>query len=119
MIKKFEDIKAWQKARELVREIYKITNNENFAKDFSLKDQIRRAAISSMSNICEGFSRQTDKEFIHFLYVSKGSTSEVQSLLYAALDLSYISDEGFDRIYGLAEETVKLISGFIIYLKKD
>jgi len=89
-IKRFEDIKAWQKARALVRDIYEVTSKGNFAKDYSLKDQIRRASISVMRNIAEGFSRQTDREFIQFLHVAKGSTSEVRSQLYVALDLKYI-----------------------------
>ena len=116
-IEKFEDIKAWVKARELVKEIYRISGNDKFAKDWSLKDQIRRAAVSIMSNISEGYSRQTDKEFIQFLYIAKGSVSEVQSQLYIALDLSYLSEEEFDKLYEKSEEIAKLIGGFIKYLK--
>ena len=116
-IKRFEDIKAWQKAREVVKSIYESTGKESFAKDYSLKDQIRRASISVMSNIAEGFSRQTDREFIQFLYVAKGSTSEVQSQLYVALDLKYISEATFKELYELLEETIRLISGFVRYLK--
>jgi four helix bundle protein len=98
-IKRFEDIKAWQKSKELVKEIYYITNNKKFMKDWSLKEQVRRAAVSIMSNIAEGFSRQTDKEFIQFLYIAKGSTSEIQSHLYLSLDLGYLSKEKFKKIY--------------------
>ncbi len=116
-IKRFEDITAWQKARELVKSICEITSKEDFARDYSLKDQIRRASISVMSNIAEGFSRQTDKEFIQFLHVAKGSASEVQSQLYVALDLKYISQTTFKELYELSEETIKLISGFVRYLK--
>lgn len=116
-IERFEDIQAWQKARELARSIYQITNEGDFAKDFTLKDQIRRASISVMSNIAEGFARQTNKEFSQFLYVAKGSTAEVQSQLHIAQDLNYISGEEFDGIYALAGETAKLITGFIKYLK--
>ncbi len=119
-IKNFEDIQAWQKARELVIEIYRVTSeNERFPNDFSLKDQIRRASISIMSNIAEGYSRQTDREFIQFLFVAKGSASEVQSQLYVALDLKYISPSTFATLYGLADEAIRLISGFIKYLKKE
>jgi len=71
-VKKFEDVIAWQKARELVKMVYEMTRKGDFARDFSLKDQIRRAAVSIMSNIAEGFPRQTDKEFIQFLYIAKG-----------------------------------------------
>ena len=116
-IEKFEEIQAWQKARELVRSIYEITSKEDFARDYSLKDQIRRASISVMSNIAEGFSRQTDKEFIQFLHVAKGSASEAQSQLYVALDLKYISQATFKELYELSEETIRLISGFVRYLK--
>ena len=117
-IERFEDIKAWQKARSLVREIYQMTGEGKFAKDFSLRDQIRRAAVSVISNIAEGFSRQTDKEFTQFLYIAKGSVSEVQSQLYIALDLYYVSQEEFDSLYKQADEVGRLIFGFIRYLKK-
>ena len=116
-IEHFEEIQAWQKARELVKSTYQITNKENFAKDYSLKDQIRRASISVMTNIAEGFSRQTDREFIQFLYIAKGSASEVQSQLYVALDLEYISQATFKELYELSEETIRLVSGFVRYLK--
>jgi S23 ribosomal protein. len=116
-IEKFEDIQAWQKARELVKIIYRLTSEGSFGKDYSLKDQIRRASVSIMSNIAEGFSRQADKEFIQFLHVAKGSASEVQSQLYVALDLKYISEATFKELYALSEETIRLVSGFIRYLK--
>ncbi len=116
-IERFEDIKAWQKTREVVKSIYEITSKESFAKDYSLKDQIRRASISVMSNIAEGFSRQTDREFIQFLHVAKGSASEVQSQLYVALDLKYTSEATFKELYELLEEAIRLISGFVRYLK--
>lgn len=118
-IARVEDIQAWQKARQLITEVYKVTTeNERFSKDFGLKEQIRRASVSIMSNIAEGFSRQTNKEFIQFLYVARGSASEVQSQLYVALDLKYISEIEFKRVYELSEEVIKLISGFIRYLKR-
>ena len=116
-IERFEGIKAWKKARELVKSIYEITSKEDFAKDYSLKDQIRRASISVMSNIAEGFARQTDREFVQFLHVAKGSASEVQSQLYVALDLKYISEDTFKGLYELSEETIRLISGFVRYLR--
>ena len=116
-IEKFEDIQAWQKARELVRDIYQTTNEGDFARDYSLKDQIRRASVSIMSNVAEGYARQTGREFIQFLYIALGLAAEVQSQLYIARDLRYLSQEEFDKIYGLAGETAKLITGFIKYLK--
>lgn len=118
-IERFNDIQAWQKARELVKNIYRITNEGSFARDYSLRDQIRRASISVMSNIAEGFSRQTDREFVQFLHVAKGSASEVQSQLYVALDLKYIQEDDFNQLYGLSDETIRLISGFIKYLKEN
>ena len=116
-VKMFEDIVAWQKARELVRMVYRMTGEGDFARDFSLKDQIRRAAVSVMSNIAEGFSRQTDKEFVQFLYIAKGSVSEIQSQLYVALDLGYAEVEGFNNAYELSSQVAKLITGFIRYLQ--
>ncbi len=83
-IKRFEDILAWKKARQLVAEIYRTCASGEFYKDFDLKDQIRRAAVSSMSNVAEGFGRKTNKDFAHFLDLARGSTIEVQSLLYVA-----------------------------------
>ena len=116
-IEKLEDIQGWQKARELVVSIYRVTNKGNFAKDYGLKDQIRRASVSIMSNIAEGYARQTDKEFIQFLHVAKGSASELESQLYVAFDLEYMSEASFKELYELSEETMRLISGFIRYLK--
>ena len=116
-IERFEDVEAWKKARELVNSVYSVTSKGPFAKDYSLKDQVRRASISVMSNIAEGYARQTDKEFIQFLSIAKGSASEVQSQLYVALDLKYISAATFKQLYELSEETIKLLSGFIKYLK--
>ncbi|MCK4221673.1 MAG: four helix bundle protein [Dehalococcoidia bacterium] len=116
-IERFEEIQAWQKARELVKAVYQSTNGGSFARDYSLKDQIRRASVSVMSNIAEGFARQTDKEFVQFLHVASGSAAEIQSQLYVARDLDYVSDEEFGRISGLAGETARLIMGFIKYLK--
>jgi four helix bundle protein len=116
-IERFEDIQAWQKARELVNHIYSTTNKGYFAKDYGLRDQLRRASISVMSNISEGYARQTDKEFAQFLYIALGSATEVQSLLYSAQDLNYISKEEFDKIYKLSSEVARLITGFIKYLQ--
>jgi four helix bundle protein len=116
-IERFEDIQAWQKARELVKSIYQVTSEGNFARDYGLKDQIRRASVSIMSNIAEGYARQTNKEFNQFLHIALGSVAEVQSQLYIAQDLNYISKEEFGRIYELASESARLITGFIKYLR--
>jgi len=117
-IEKFEDIEAWKKGRELAKDIYAVTGKGEFARDYGLKEQIRRAAVSVISNVAEGFSRQTDKEFVQFLHIAKGSTSEVQSQLYIALDLCYVSQEEFDNLYKQADEVGSLIFGFIRYLRK-
>ena len=116
-IKKFEDIEAWKKARELVRIIYGLTSNGSFAKDYSLKDQSRRGCVSVMSNIAEGYARQTDKEFVQFLYIALGSVAEVQSQLYIAQDLNYLSGEQFDEAYEPSGEVARLITGFTKYLQ--
>jgi len=90
-IERFEEIEAWQDARLLVKGIYEVTDGGRFARDFGLRDQIRRAAISTMSNIAEGFERGSDKDFIRFLYMAKASAGEVRSQLYVAMDLGLSS----------------------------
>lgn len=118
-IEKFEDIEAWQKARELSREIYRVTNQGAFAKDFGLRDQIRRASVSIMSNIAEGFGRGGNREFIQFLSMAKGSVSEVQAQIYVAVDAGYLTKDQFQQLYSLAQSTGNLIGGFIRYLTKS
>ena len=115
-IETFEDIQAWQKARELTQKIYRITNEKKFEKDFDLRRQIRKAMVSVTSNIAEGFERNTDKEFSQFLYIAKGSTAEVRSQLYIALDLGYINENDFKDLNTSTVEISKLLSGFIKYL---
>jgi four helix bundle protein len=92
--KKFEDTEAWKKARELTREVYRHSKVSPFSKDFGLRDQIRRAAVSGMSNIAEGFERGGTKEFMQFLAIAKGSVGELEAQLYVALDQSYINERG-------------------------
>jgi four helix bundle protein len=116
-ITRFEEIIAWQKARMLVREVYLVCAGDRLSKDFGLKGQICRAAVSAMTNIAEGFGRKTDGDFAHFLDVARGSALEVESLLYVARDLEYIQESEFERIYNLSEETVSLISGLTSYLR--
>jgi len=119
-ITRFEDIEAWQEARKLVNLVYEAINgNQNFQKDFRLVSQMQGAAVSTMSNIAEGFSRRTNKEFIQFLFISKSSASEIQSQLYVALDQSYIDDEAFEKIYAQAEKVSKMNSSFIKYLRSQ
>lgn len=117
LIKRFEDILAWQEARKLVRELYGITQAGAFAKDFGLRAQIQRAAVSVMANIAEGFDCESRIEFARFLGISRRSAIEVQSLLYAALDIGYITEETFKREYTQADKTKALIGGLKKSLK--
>jgi four helix bundle protein len=110
-IKRFEDFIAWQKARKLTARIYKATREEEFARDFGLKDQIRRAAVSAMSNIAEGFERGRPSEFHQFLSVAKGSCAEVRSQLYVSLDVGYLNDQTFEELLAMAEEVGQIIGG--------
>lgn len=110
-IEKFEDIEAWQKARELTREIYRVTNRGAFTKDFGLRDQIRRASASIMSNIAEGFGRGGNREFIQFLSITKGSVSEARAQLYVAVDVGYLTKDQFQQFCSLSRSTENLIGG--------
>ena len=114
--KRFEDIQAWQKARELTRDVYRVTKSRDFAKDFGLVDQIRRSSVSIMANIAEGFARRSDKDFAHFLNLARSSAAEVQSHLYVALDQEYINADSFKMIYDKVEETSKMIFGLVSHL---
>ena len=114
----FRDIKAWQKARELTNDIYSISKKATFYRDIGLREQIRRAAVSIMSNIAEGFERDGKKEFIQFLSIAKGSCGETKSLLIVALDQQYVDIDTHRRLITLADDTGKLIGGLMNYLKK-
>lgn len=115
--KKFEDLPCWQKARELCQAVFEMINQGKFQRDFSLKDQIWRAAGSVMDNIAEGFDDSSSREFIKFLGYSQRSCGEVQSQLYRALDCQYINKERFEGVYELASECRKQIKGFRKYLR--
>lgn len=116
--RRFEEIEGWQLARKLTREIYSVSSQGAFAKDFGLRDQIQRASVSVMSNIAEGFERGGTKEFIQFLSVAKGSLGELRTQLYVALDQEYIDQPTFDQLNHLADETARKIGGLISYLRK-
>ena len=119
-ITRFEEIEAWQEARKLVKMVYEvIRKNPEFKGDFRLVGQVQDAAVSSMSNVAEGFSRKGNKEFIQFLFISKSSAAEVQSQFYVALDQGYVSQDDFDKVYNQAEVVSKLDSGFIRYLQSE
>ena len=115
-LERFEDIDAWKKARALAKATYKITATGEFARDFGLRDQLRRAAISVVSNIAEGFERGGDKEFLQFLSLAKGSCGEVRAQLYVALDQAYINDAQFQELSEKAVEVSRLIAGLMKYL---
>lgn len=111
LIRKFEDIVAWQEARKLVSSIYKLTKIGALAKDYGLRDQLQRASVSAMTNIAEGFDCESKIEFARFLGIARRSAVEVQSLLYAALDVGYLDQETFNTEYRQAEKTKALIGG--------
>ena len=117
-IERFEDIEAWQRARELTRMVYRLTQKPSFAKDQELKNQIRAAAGSAMHNVAEGFDSETNVEFIRFLRYAKRSCSEVQSELHLALDEADLSPAEFKAAYEQARITRATIRGFINYLRK-
>ncbi len=116
-MRSFEELPVWQKARELVKFIYSITKQDPFRKDFGLVDQIRRAAVSVLSNIPEGFERGSNTEFIQFLYIAKGSAGETRAQLYVALDQEYLTQEEFNKGSHLCKDVSGQLSGLIEYLK--
>jgi four helix bundle protein len=118
-LERFEDIKAWQAGRTLTQAVYSATCEEPFARDYRLRDQIQGAAISILANIAEGFDSDTNPEFIRFLGYARRSASEVQSLLYVALDLAYVTPSDFDRLYEQARSTKALVGGLVRYLKAN
>ncbi|MEX0802822.1 MAG: four helix bundle protein [Candidatus Binatia bacterium] len=118
-VKNFEDLEIWKDARALTRGIYQLTRDSRFSKDFGLRDQIRRAAVSIMSNIAEGFERGGNQEFVQFLYVSKASCGEVRSQLYIALDQSYVAPEDCDDASKTFRRLSIMISNLIDYLKRN
>jgi len=115
----FEDIQSWQLARELAKAVYSASNEGTFARDFGLRDQIRRASVSILSNISEGFERGSNKEFIQFLYIAKGSAGEVRAQLYVAFDQAYILQSTFEQLFKKTTEISRMISGLIHYLNKS
>jgi four helix bundle protein len=118
-VKNFEDLNVWKQARQLTQEVYRLTKTEKFLKDFGLRDQIRRAAVSIMSNIAEGFERGGNQEFIQFLYVAKASCGEVRSQLYVALDQSYVAPKDCDDASKSFRRLSIMISNLIDYLKRS
>ena len=118
-IERFEDLIAWQKARELTKQIYLTTMKESFSKNYGLRDQIQRAAVSIMSNIAEGFERGSRAEFHQFLVVAKASYAEVRSHLYTSFDIGYITEEEFQRLITLSVEVSRIAGGLRNSVKKQ
>jgi four helix bundle protein len=116
-VKHFEDLEVWREARVLTGKIYQVTGTAGFAKDFGLKDQIRRAAVSVMSNVAEGFERGGNPEFIQFLYIAKGSCGEVRSQLYVARDQNYLSEPEFKDLFEAFKRLSVMLGNLIDYLK--
>jgi len=116
---RFEDLDVWQIARKLVKTVYTLTLGDGFRKDFGVVDQIRRAAVSVMSNIAEGFERDSDKDFIRFLFIARGSVGEVRSLLYVGLDQGYLNDDEFSMTHELCIRVAQMIWGLIRYLRRS
>lgn len=116
-IRRFEDIQGWQKARDLTRDIYNCTSQPAFFRDFALRDQVRRAAVSIMANIAEGFDRDGNREFMHFLSQAKGSCAELQSHLFVARDQNYLNESAFHLLHRSADEVGRLIGGLMRYLR--
>jgi four helix bundle protein len=116
---RFEDLKCWQAARELVREVYLACEEGKLAKDFETKSQLKKAALATMNNIAEGFGRFSKKDFIRFLDISQSSAMEVQSILYVLLDLNYLKEEKISVIRLKAEETKSLTPGLVKYLRSS
>jgi four helix bundle protein len=118
-IRRFEDLEAWQRARELTRAVYELARSAGFHADRALRSQICRATVSVMSNIAEGFEREGNAEFLQFLSIAKGSAAEVEAQLYVALDQGYVTQEQCDRVRELANSAKALRGGLMAYLRSS
>jgi len=117
-VQRFEELEAWQIARELANQVYEITKQESVCRDFGFVDQIRRAAISIMNNIAEGFERGSNKDFVRFLFIARGSAGEVRSLLYLGLDQGYLTNSEFSECRDLCIRSGQIIWALIKGLRK-
>ena len=116
---RFEEIRAWQKARKATKKVYQVTKQSRFSRDFGLLDQIQRASVSVMANIAEGFGRYSDREFANYLNIAHSSVCEVQSHLYVALDLNYVDEASFKDVYELLDEVSRMIRSLAIHLRRS
>lgn len=114
----FEELNVYQRARELTNRVYEVTRNGAFARDFGLVDQIRRASVSIMSNIAEGFERGTNAEFVQFLYIAKGSSGEIRAQISVAFDQKYISKDVYDDLTDRCRRISGMLSNLINYLRQ-
>ena len=117
--KRFEDLEVWQLGRDLTRIVYKVTSGGRLAKDFGLRDQLRKASVSVMSNLAEGFERGGIREFLQFVALAKGSCGEVRSQLYVALDQEYIGQADFDRVFELTVRLSRMLASLLRYLRNS
>jgi four helix bundle protein len=117
--KRFEDLEAFQMARELTKQLYRVTGTGRFARDYGLRDQITRAAISVMSNVAEGFERGGDKEFLQFLSLAKGSCGEIRAQLYVGIDQGYIDEQQFTTLVDQASRIGRALAGLMKYLRES
>jgi four helix bundle protein len=116
--RKFEDLEIWENGRKLAADLYRVSGSGALARDFGLRDQLRRAAVSVVSNIAEGFERGSTKEFAHFLYLAKGSSGELRSQLYIAFDLGYLLEAELKMLLGAAQALFRQLAAFIRYLEQ-
>ena len=119
MAKRFEDLRVWQLALDLGEDIYRVTRDGQFSRDFGLKDQIRRAAVSVLSNVAEGFERDGDKEFRQFLFVSKGSCGEVRAQLHLAWRLGYLDETRFRELHAKSMNATRMLAALIKSLDRS
>jgi four helix bundle protein len=117
--KRFEDLEVWQLARDLTRIVYKVSSGGRLAKDFGLRDQLRKASVSVMSNLAEGFERGGSREFLQFVALAKGSCGEVRSQLYVALDQEYLGRADFDRVFELTVRLSRMLASLLRYLRNS
>lgn len=114
---KVEDIEAWREAKAIAVTIYKLTSTGPWARDYGLRDQIRRACVSIACNIAEGFARETQTEFCRFLAIARGSAAEAKTQMYIALEIGYVDKQSFDAIYAQLDKVCRMITGLMQYLK--
>jgi len=117
-IERFEDIQSWQKGRELCRLVYAMSREGAFGRDYGLQDQMRRAGVSIISNIAEGFESQNNRGFVRYLYITRASAAELRAQAYVALDQGYITQEQFTQLYELCRDVARLLTRFIAYLER-